>query len=342
VQKARKQVAHLVGATSESEILFVSGGTEADNLAILSALENRPGRDEIVVSAVEHPAVLSLCDHLERSRGITVHRIGVDSLGRIDLDGYSRALGPRTAVAVAMWANNETGNVHPVAHLAGLAHAEGALFFTDAVQAAGRVPIDLSSCEADFLSLSSHKFHGPKGVGALFVRKGLKVHPMVRGGRQERGRRAGTENVPGIVGMGEAAAIAAAQLGVDSARQEALRERLAREILHSVPGAMLLGDPKCHLPNTLCVAFEDVESDDAITLLSSEGIWVSSGSACSSGSQEPSHVLRAMRVPFEYLRGAVRLSLSRETLEEEVNRAATVLACVVERLRGLDAHRNVA
>ncbi|MEN9353793.1 MAG: cysteine desulfurase NifS [Fibrobacterota bacterium] len=342
VQKARKQVANLIGASSESEIVFVSGGTEADNLAILSGLDNRPDRDEIVVSVVEHPAVLALCDHLERSRGITVHRIGVDSLGRIDLEEYSPALGPRTAVAIVMWANNETGNVHPIAHLARLAHAHGALFFTDAVQAAGRVPIDLSTCEADFLSLSSHKFHGPKGVGALFVRKGLKVHSLIRGGRQERGRRAGTENVPGIVGMGEAAELAVALLATDALRQEALRERLVCEILRSIPGATVLGDPRFHLPNTLCVAFEDIESDDAITLLSREGVWVSSGSACSSGSQEPSHVLRAMRVPFESIRGAVRLSLSRESLEDEVDRAAKALAAVVERLRGLDAHLHVA
>jgi len=342
VQKARKQVQNLIGAKSDSEIVFTSGGTESDNLAILSALDNRPGRDEIVVSAVEHPAVLALCAHLEKTRGITIHRIGVDTLGRIDLQAFKEALCPRTAVACVMWANNETGNVQPIAELVAMAQDEGALFFSDAVQAAGRVPLDVVATGIDFLSLSSHKFHGPKGTGALYVKQGLRVHSLVLGGRQERARRAGTENVPGIVGMGEAAAIAASQLGMDATYQAGLLARLKDGILGMIEGAMVLGDPGSRLPNTLCVAFEDLESDEILTLLDREGIWVSSGSACSSGTQEPSHVLRAMRVPFEYLRGALRLSLSRDTTSEDIDRVLAVLPVVVGKLHGISVQRKVA
>lgn len=337
VHGARRQVQRLIGAGSDSEIVFVSGGTEADNMAILTGLENRPGRDEIVVGAVEHPAVLALCDHLERSRGLTVRRVGVDAKGRLDLEEYASLLGPRTALVCVMWANNETGNVHPIARLSELAHAQGALFFTDAVQAAGRVHIDVDSYGVDLLSLSAHKFHGPKGVGALYVRKGLKVVPLIRGGRQERARRAGTENVPGIVGMGEAASLAVSRLMHDAAAMELLRDRLEESLRRDVPGCRVLGDPDAHLPNTLCVAFEDIESDDLLTLLDREGVQVSSGSACSSGSLEPSHVLRAMRVPFECLRGAIRFSLCRETSVLDVDRALEVLVPAVHRLASREA-----
>lgn len=339
---ARRQVQNLVGARADSEIVFTSGGTEADNMAILTALDNAPGRDEIVTTPVEHHAVLALLDHLEKTRGVVVKRVEVDSQGRIDPESWRTALGPRTALACAMWANNETGNIHPVADLARMAHDAGALFFTDAVQAAGRVPIDVVSMGIDLLSLSAHKFHGPKGAGALYVRYGLKAHQLLRGGRQERGRRAGTENVPALVGLGEAAERAASRLSADSARQRDLRDQLQRGLVSRIPDMAVLGDPSSRLANTLCVAFEGLESDDIMTLLGREGLWVSAGSACASGSMEPSHVLRAMKVPFDLARGAVRLSLTRETTTAEIERTLEIVPDVVSRLRTAQIHRHVA
>lgn len=342
VLAARRQVQHLVGARAESEIVFASGGTEADNMAILTALDNAPGRDEIVTTPVEHHAVLALLEHLEKTRGIVVRRVEVDSHGRIDLESWRSLLGPRTALACAMWANNETGNIHPVADLARMARDAGALFFTDAVQAAGRVPIDVVAMGIDLLSLSGHKFHGPKGSGALYVRYGLKAHQLLRGGRQERGRRAGTENVPALVGLGEAAERAASRLSADAAHQRELRDRLQQGLLARIPDMAVLGDPTHRLANTLCVALEGLESDDIVTLLGREGLWVSAGSACASGSMEPSHVLRAMKVPFDLARGAVRLSLTRETTPAEIEHALEIVPDVVTRLRAAQLHRHVA
>lgn len=342
VLAARRQVQNLVGARADSEIVFTSGGTEADNMAILTALDNAAGRDEIVTTPVEHHAVLALLEHLEKTRGIVVRRVEVDSLGRIDLESWRSLMGPRTALACTMWANNETGNLHPVADLARIAHDAGALFFTDAVQAAGRVPIDVVAAGIDLLALSAHKFHGPKGAGALYVRYGLKAHQLLRGGRQERGRRAGTENVPAIVGLGDAAERAAERLESDSSRQRELRDRLQAGLRERLPGMTVLGDPDHRLANTLCVAFEGLESDDLVTLLAREGLWVSAGSACASGSMEPSHVLRAMKVPFDLARGAVRFSLTRETTPAEIDRALEVVPEVVDRLLSALQHRHVA
>jgi len=334
VQAARVQVQRLIGAQSDSEIVFTSGGTESDNLAVLSSMEAQEGRDEIVVSSVEHPAILSLCDHLSRTRGIAVHRIAVDGWGRLDLDAYRAALGPRTALVSIQWANNETGTVFPVPELVRLAHEHGALFHTDAVQAAGRVPIRVAAFGVDLLSLSAHKLHGPKGVGALYIRKGVKFHPQQRGGRQERGRRPGTENVPGIVGFGCAARIAESLVQSEGAKLRALRDRLELGILGTVPGSFPLGDSDNRLPNTASIAFENLESDDIITLLSLRGIQVSAGSACAAGTMEPSHVLRAMRVPFQLARGVIRFSLSRFTTSDEIDQVLEVLPAVVAKLRG--------
>ncbi len=209
VKEARGKLRQLLGAAFDQEIIFTSGGTESDNAAILSALDTQQGRDEIVTTSVEHPAILNLVEHLERTRGIKVHLIGVDSRGRLDIDAYRSVLGPRTAIASVMWANNETGTIFPVEQLATMAHSVGALFHTDAVQAVGKMPIELKATEIDMLSLSGHKLHGPKGIGALFLRKGVKFSPLIRGGHQERRRRGGTENVPGIIGLGMAAALTA-------------------------------------------------------------------------------------------------------------------------------------
>ncbi len=331
VKEARRSVQALNGAGFDHEIVFTSGGTESDNAAILSALAVQDGRDEIVTTAVEHPAVLSLVEELGR-RGIKSHLIAVDGRGRLDIDAYRRALGPRTAIASVMGANNETGTVFPVEFLARMARSAGALFHTDAVQAVGRLPIDLKTSEIDMLSLSGHKLHGPKGVGALYVRKGTKFKPLILGGPQERRRRAGTENVPGIVGLGKAAELAAAQLERERAEIAALRDRMEQGILR-LGQCMVLGDVKSRLPNTSNIAFEHVEGEAIIHHLNRSGIAVSLGSACASGSMEPSHVLRAMHVPTASLRGAIRFSLSRETTAEDVDRVLLVLPEILSKLR---------
>jgi cysteine desulfurase len=333
VKEARRSVQALIGAAFDHEIVFTSGGTESDNAAILSALAVQDGRDEIVTTAVEHPAVLSLVEELG-SRGIKSHLIPVDTRGRLDIEAFRRALGPRTAIASVMWANNETGTVFPVEFLAKMARSAGALFHTDAVQAVGRLPIDLKTSEIDMLSLSGHKLHGPKGIGALYVRKGTNFKPLILGGPQERRRRAGTENVPGIVGLGKAAELAAAQLERERAEIAALRDRMEQGILR-LGDCMVLGDLKSRLPNTSNIAFEHVEGEAIIHHLNRAGIAASLGSACASGSMEPSHVLRAMHVPAASLRGAIRFSLSRETTAEEVDRVLLALPEILSKLRAL-------
>lgn len=333
VQRARRQVRHLLGAAADQEIVFTSGGTEADNTAILAALDMRPDRRKIVTSAVEHPAVLSLCEHLQRRHGVIVERIPVDRDGRLDRSAYRRALGPGTALASIMWANNETGTIFPVTELAAEAHACGALFHTDAVQAVGKVPVALQDTQIDMLSLSAHKLHAPKGIGALYVRKGLRLSPLLHGGRQERGRRAGTENVPGIVALGQAAALAADRITEEQLRVRALRDRMEEAILRAVPGAFVLGDVEARLPNTSCITFERAEAEPILLALSQAGIAVSSGSACGSGSMEPSHVLKAMAVPYTALHGAIRFSFSRDNTEADVARVLGVLPAIVARAR---------
>ena len=333
LRRARGQVRALLGAASDQEIVFTSGGTEADNTAIASALETQPMRRKVVVSAVEHPAVLAFCDHLQRRQGVIVSRIPVDRRGRLDRDAYREALGPGTAIASIMWANNETGTINDVEALAEEAHACGALFHTDAVQAVGRLPIDLRGSCIDMLSLSGHKLHGPKGIGALFVRKGVRLSPLLHGGKQERGRRAGTVDVPGIVGLGEAAALAAERVGEDSVRLRALRDALERGVTRSIEGAMILGDPIARLPNTSCIAFENAEAEPILLGLSHFGIAASSGSACGSGSMEPSHVLRAMAVPYRSVHGAIRFSFARDNRIEDVERVLDRLPSIVARAR---------
>lgn len=333
VRAARGQVCALIGAGRDSEIVFTSGGSESNNTAILSALETQEGRNEIITSAVEHPAVLALCAHLENTGRAKVHRIPVDRHGNLMLDAYKMALSNRTALATIQWANNETGVVFPVEKLASIAHAHGALFHCDAVQAAGRVEINVSRNEIDMLSISAHKMHGPKGIGALYVRNGVKVAPLIYGGRQERGRRAGTENTPAIVGFGVAAKLAAQDLQHDMNRISLLRDYLEREILRRVPSAIRVGDRHNCLPNTLNIAFENIEADSILLMLNRESIAASSGSACTSGSLNPSHVLAAMKIPFSHLRGSVRFSLSRETTDSEVDQVIGVLKRVVSDLQ---------
>ena len=325
VRVARSEVCAFIGAERDSEIVFTSGGSESNNTAILSALETQGGRSEIVTSAVEHPAVLALCAHLEKTGRAKIHHIPVDGRGCLILDAYRRALSERTALVSIQWANNETGVLFPVEMLASIAHSAGALFHCDAVQAAGRVEMNVSKTEIDMLSISAHKMHGPKGIGAIYVRNGVKLAPLIYGGRQERGRRAGTENTPAIVGFGVAAKLAAQELQYDMNRISLLRDYLEREILRLVPTAIRVGDRYNCLPNTLNIAFENIEADSILLMLDRESVAASSGSACTSGLLNPSHVLTAMKIPFSHLRGSVRFSLSRENSDYDVDRVIEVL-----------------
>jgi cysteine desulfurase len=332
IKDARRRVQELLGAEFDHEIVFTSGGTESDATALLSAFDPASERNEIVTSAVEHPAILALCKHLVDSYGAVLHLVPVDGAGRLDIPAYRRALGPRTAIVSLMWANNETGTLFPVDELAELAREAGSLFHTDAVQAVGKVPIALKNTKIDMLSLSGHKLHGPKGIGALYVRRGTRFRPLIRGGHQERARRAGTENTAGIVGLGVAAALAKARLYVDQARVGALRDRLERGLVERFEVAAVVGDRDHRLCNTTNVTFEFFESEALLTHLSRAGIAASSGSACTSGSMEPSHVLRAMNVPFTAAEGAIRFSLSRDNDDADIDRVLEVMPAIVAKL----------
>lgn len=332
VDRAREQVAALLGAETPTEILFTSCGTESDNTAILSALEAYPERKQLITTRVEHPAVLSLARHLER-KGYEVVRLAVDRDGLLDLVELRAALSTRTAVVSAMWANNETGVMFPVEELARMAHDVGALFHTDAVQTVGKLPLDMRRSAIDMLSLSGHKLHAPKGIGALYVRRGTKFRPFLIGGHQERNRRGGTENVPGIVALGAAAELAHRHVAEEQTTVRALRDRLEHGILERIPDAIVNGHRERRLPNTTNISFEFVEGEAILLLLDQAGICASSGSACTSGSLEPSHVLRAMGVPFTYAHGSIRFSLSRYTTVAEIDRVLAELPAVIARLR---------
>ncbi|WP_439365846.1 cysteine desulfurase NifS [Bradyrhizobium sp. DASA03005] len=333
VRQARRSLRDLLGNTYDHEIVFTSGGTEANNAAILSALATQEDRDEIVTTSVEHSAVLALTQQLA-TRGVKTHIVPVDACGRLDIEAFRCALGPRTAVASVMWANNETGTLFPVEFLAGLTREAGALFHTDAVQAIGKVRLNLKEGAIDMLSLSAHKLHGPKGVGALYLRKGTKFRPLICGGSQERGRRGGTENVPAIVGLGKAAGLAAERLEPERVRIGALRDRLERGVLRNGE-CVVLGDVSNRLANTANIAFDHLEGEAIAHHLDRAGIAVSLGSACNSGSMQPSHVLCAMQVPTWRMHGAVRFSLSRETSLAEVDEAVCAVSDVVARMRAI-------
>lgn len=338
VSYARQQVQALIGAGHEQEIVFTGGATESNNAALLQALRCEE-RNEVVVSSVEHPAILGVVADHEKHQGIVVHRIGVDGRGRLDVAAYRRALSRKTALVSIMWANNETGTVFPIAGLAELAHEAGALFHSDAVQAAGKTPIDLKATKVDLLSLSAHKFHGPKGIGVLYVRKSTKFRAFLRGGRQERARRAGTENVPGIIGLGKAAELAVARMAEDAVRMGTLRDRLERSVLATIGNCFVLGDTACRLPGTSAMAFDGADSEEVLFRLNKAGIAASSGSACSSGNIEPSHVLKAMRVPYDAAMGAVRFSLARDTTSEDISHLLSVLPEIVAAARNTGAVR---
>ena len=338
LEEARASVQALLGVEHDSEIIFTSCGTESDNTAILSALAIQPSRREIITSVVEHPAILSLCDHLERHEGYKVHYIPVDRLGRISMEAYAAALSEQVAVVSMMYANNETGTIFPVESMARMAKEKGALFHTDAVQAVGKIILNMQESAIDMLSLSGHKLHAPKGIGALYVRRGTRYRPMLRGGHQERGRRAGTENTTGIIALGLAADMALEHMEYENTVVRALRDRLEAGILAQVPYAFANGDPEHRLPNTSSISFEYIEGEAILMLLSRVGIAASSGSACTSGSLEPSHVLRAMDIPYTAAHGTIRFSLSRETTEAEVDWVIAQTPPIVEQLRRLSPY----
>lgn len=325
---ARRQVLALIGAEHDSEIVFTASATEANNAALLQALR-REERNEVVTTAVEHPAVLAVLGDQEKHHGIVVHRIGVDAHGRLDIKAFRHCLSRRTSLVSVMAANNETGTLFPVTELAEMAHEVGALFHTDAVQAAGKTALDVKASRIDMLSLSGHKIHGPKGIGALYVRKSTKFRALIRGGRQERARRAGTENVPAIVGLGKAAELAAARLGENRQLVAGLRDRLERTVLATVGGACVLGDTENRLPGTLAIAFDGADAEEMLFRLNQAGIAASSGSACAAGAMEPSHVVRAMKVPYTAAHGVLRFSLSRETTAAEVGQLIGALPEIV-------------
>ncbi|HSH69492.1 MAG TPA: cysteine desulfurase NifS, partial [Deferrisomatales bacterium] len=309
LREARERVAAVLGCDA-SEIVFTSCGTEGDSTAIRSALEAQPDKRHLVTTKVEHPAVLNLANHLVK-KGYHLTLLGVDSQGRLDLDELRGSLRDDTALVSVMYANNETGTVFPVQEIAEIVKSRGIALHTDAVQAVGKIPLDMGTLPVDYLVLSGHKVHAPKGVGALYVRKGTPFRPFMIGGHQERGRRGGTEAVPSIIGLGKACELAATYLEDENTRVKALRDRLQAGLLAGVPESRLNGDPERRLPNTVNISFKFVEGEAILLLMDQLGICASSGSACTSGSLEPSHVLRAMGVPFTFAHGSVRFSLSR-------------------------------
>lgn len=331
--EAREQVAALIGC-EPIEVVFTSCGTEGDNTAIRSALEAQPDKRHIVTTKVEHPAVLNLVNHLVK-KGYHLTLLGVDGEGMISLDELRASLRDDTAVVSIMYANNETGTVFPVREAAEIVKQRGILFHTDAVQAVGKLPVDVKALPADFLVLSGHKLHAPKGIGALYVRRKTPFRPFLVGGHQERGRRGGTENAAGIIALGKACELAGRNLQEENTRVRELRDRLERGLLEAVPEARLNGHPTERLPNTTSLAFKFVEGEAILLLLDELGVCASSGSACTSGSLEPSHVLRAMGVPFTYAHGSIRFSLSRFNTQEEIDLVVRELPPIIERLRAI-------
>jgi cysteine desulfurase len=333
IRRAREQVAELLGC-EPSEIVFTGCGTESDNTAIKGALAAAPNKRTVITTRVEHPAVLAVCRELE-NHGYTVVELSVDRQGCLDLAELEEHLDDDTALVTIMYANNETGTVFPIEEIAELVTSKGVIFHTDAVQAVGKIPINLSKSNIDLLSLSGHKLHAPKGVGVLYVRKGTRLSPFMLGGHQEAGRRAGTENVPGIVGLGKACELAAENFKAENVKVKALRDKLEKSILAKCPDCRLNGDPENRLPNTSNISFEYVEGEAILLMLDKYGICASSGSACTSGSLEPSHVLRAMGVPFTAAHGSIRFSLSRYNTEEEVDYTIEKLPPIINHLREL-------
>lgn len=333
IREARERVAGLLGC-DPSEIIFTSCGTESDSAAVHGALAVTPQKRKVITTRVEHPAVLSVCRDLE-THGYTVVELSVDKLGRLDLDELEHQLDNDTALVTIMYANNETGVVFPIEQIAEMVTSRGITFHTDAVQVVGKIPLNLVQSPISLLSLSGHKLHAPKGVGVLYVKKGTRIAPFLLGGHQEGGRRAGTENVPGIIGLGTACELAAQHMDDENTRVRRLRDKLENEMLKTCPDSRVNGDVRDRLPNTTNISFEYVEGEAILLLLDRYGICASSGSACTSGSLEPSHVLRAMGVPFTAAHGSIRFSLSRYNNEDEVDFTIEKMPAIINRLREL-------
>ncbi|MDD2582855.1 MAG: cysteine desulfurase NifS, partial [Desulfuromonadaceae bacterium] len=331
VNEARGRVADLLGASSD-EIIFTACGTESDNAAIRSALEVFPERRHVITSRVEHPAVLTQCRNL-RQKGYRVTEISVDGVGRLDMEELKAAVDDDTAIVSLMWANNETGVIFPVEEAAAIAKSKGALFHSDAVQAVGKIPINMAASSIDMLSLSGHKLHAPKGIGVLYLRRGTPFRPFLVGGHQEKSRRAGTENAAAIIALGKACQLAGQHMEAENSVVKAMRDRLQDTLMATIPYARINGDGAERLPNTTSIAFEFVEGEAILLLMSEFGICASSGSACTSGSLEPSHVLRAMGVPFTCAHGSIRFSLSRYTTDAEIDVVIREMPPIIARLR---------
>ena len=332
IDEAREQLAGLVGV-SAGELTFTGGGTEAVNMAVRGILATRSPRKRIIVSAVEHSATRELCQQLARE-GAEIVTLEVDREGRLDLDELKAAVSDEIALVSLMWANNETGVLFPVREIAAICREKRVPFHCDGTQAVGKIPVNAAELGVDAMSFASHKFHGPKGVGGLFARRGLRVRPLIIGGPQEHSRRGGTENVPGIVGMGKAAELAKIALP-EMERVRAMRDRLESAILQNIPEARVNGSVDARLPNTTNIGFSRLEAEAILLLLSEQGICASAGAACSSGSLEPSHVLKAMKIDPKIAHGAIRFSLSRYTTEAEIDRTLAVLPGVIDRLRAV-------
>lgn len=336
VKKAREQVAALFNC-SPDEVIFTASGSEGDNHCIRGTLEAYPDKRHIITSRVEHPAVLGTCQNFAR-KGYRVTLVAVDRKGRLDMQQLRDSISDDTAIVSIMYANNETGNVYPIVEIGEICREKGVPFHIDAVQAPGKLPLDINDIPADMLTISGHKLHAPKGIGAQYIRRGTRVRSLITGGHQEFGRRAGTENVPYIIGLGVACELAMRNMAEEHSRVRVMRDRLEKGLLQSIPNAGVNGDPESRLPNTTNLSFEFIEGEAILLLLDQHGICASSGSACSSGSLEPSHVLRAMGVPFTRVHGSIRLSLSRYTTDAEVDKVLEVFPKVVNRLLGISPY----
>ncbi|MEH2025730.1 cysteine desulfurase NifS [Nostoc sp.] len=338
VRTAREQLAAILGA-DESEIIYTSCGTEGDNAAIRAALLAQPEKRHIITTQVEHPAVLNVCKQLE-TQGYTVTYLSVNHQGQLDLDELEASLTGNTALVTIMYANNETGTIFPIEQIGLRVKEYGAIFHVDAVQVVGKIPLNMKTSTIDMLTLSGHKLHGPKGIGALYIRRGVRFRPFILGGHQERGRRAGTENVPAIIALGKAAQLELLHLEEATKREIKLRDRLEQTLLAKIPDCVVNGDVTQRLPNTTNIGFKYIEGEAILLSLNKYGICASSGSACTSGSLEPSHVLRAMGLPYTTLHGSIRFSLCRYTTEAEIDQVIEVMPSIVERLRALSPFKN--
>ncbi len=336
IDEARLKIAKLLSALP-TEIVFTSCGTESNNAAIMGILSSNPLKKHIITTKVEHPAVLNLCQHLEKN-GYDITYIGVDKKGALNLDELYKSIRTDTAIVSTMYANNETGVTFPVEEIGKIVKSRGAMFHVDAVQAAGKIPINLSKSTIDLLSISGHKLHAPKGVGALYIRRGTMIRPFIIGGHQERGRRAGTENIASICALGKAAELADKNINEENDRVRKMRDRLEKNILETINYSFVNGDTINRLPNTTNISFEFIEGESILLLLDQHKICASSGSACTSGSLQPSHVLRAMGIPFTAAHGSIRFSLSRYNTDSDIDKILEVLPAIIKKLRAISPY----